>query len=316
MANQTNALALLKRDTVDVVADRIRKFQETGELHFPANYSAENAMKQAWLALQEVKDKAGKPALEACTRDSIANALLSMVVQGLSPDKKQCYFIVYGKSLTLQRSYFGTMAVAKRVCPAIDDIYAEVIYEGDEFDYEIRRGKTRITKHAQSLENINKDKIIAAYCTVVYKDDSEVSTIMTLDQIKEAWRKSKVNPVNAEGTISPGSTHEKYTEEMCKKTVIGRACKPIINSSDDSSIVIKYALATEQDAAYEEMREGVAENANAEAIVIDDYEVNSATGEVMDAEPPVFEDPAPPAGDPGPADPPPELEPAPAGLAY
>jgi recombination protein RecT len=37
--------------------------------------------------------------LQACTRDSIANALLDMAVQGLNPAKKQGYFIAYGKQL-------------------------------------------------------------------------------------------------------------------------------------------------------------------------------------------------------------------------
>lgn len=109
----TAQLALVKRDTVDVVAEKVRQFQERGEIHFPANYSPENAMKSAWLLLQTVQDKNYKPALETCTKDSIANSLLDMVVQGLNPAKKQGYFIVYGTKLTFQRSYFGTMAVTK-----------------------------------------------------------------------------------------------------------------------------------------------------------------------------------------------------------
>lgn len=295
-----NELAIIREDTVDVVAQKVRQFQEAGELNFPANYSAENAMKQAWLALQEVKDKNGKPALEACTRDSITNSLLSMVVQGLSPDKKQCYFIAYGTKLALQRSYFGTMAVAKRVCPEIVDIYPEVVYEGDEFAFEKKRGRTMITKHVQKLENMNKDKIVAAYCSIFYSDGHEESTIMTIDQIKQAWKMSKTNPVNDKGVISAGSTHGKFTEEMCKKTVIGRACKPIINSSDDSSVLVRFAKASEQDGAYSEMRDDAADNAN--KIIIDDYEIEVSTGEIQDenAELPeeVTEDPAA-ASDPG-----------------
>ena len=40
-----NKLSLIQKDTVDIVAKRVREFQERGELHFPANYSPENAMK-------------------------------------------------------------------------------------------------------------------------------------------------------------------------------------------------------------------------------------------------------------------------------
>jgi recombination protein RecT len=127
----SNQLALVKKDVVDVVAAKVREFQERGEIHFPANYSPENAMKAAWLILQSTFDRNKRPALEICTKDSIANALLDMVIQGLNPAKKQGYFIVYGNQLVFLRSYFGTMAVTKRVTGA-KEINANVIYEGDE----------------------------------------------------------------------------------------------------------------------------------------------------------------------------------------
>lgn len=123
---------VVQKDVVDSVLAKITKFEETGELKLPANYSAANALKSAWLILQETKDRSDRPALVVCTKESIANALLDMVVQGLSPMKKQCYFIVYGNKLTLQRSYLGTLAIAKRVGGVLTAV-ANCVYEGDEF---------------------------------------------------------------------------------------------------------------------------------------------------------------------------------------
>ena len=80
MTEQKQPLALLKKDTVDIVAARVRQFQESGELNLPANYSPENAMKSAWLTLQSTTDRNNRPALEVCTKDSIANSLLDMLV--------------------------------------------------------------------------------------------------------------------------------------------------------------------------------------------------------------------------------------------
>ena len=97
----SNQLAV-RKETIDIVTARVREFQNKGELYFPSNYVPENALKSAWLTIQETEDKNRKPALEVCTKESIANALLSMVIQGLNPDKKQCYFIVYGNKLQLQ----------------------------------------------------------------------------------------------------------------------------------------------------------------------------------------------------------------------
>lgn len=263
-------LAMVKKDTVDIVAERVRKFQESGELHLPVNYSPQNAMKSAWLTLQGTVDRNGKPALEVCTKDSIANSLLDMVVQGLNPAKKQGYFIVYGNKLTFQRSYFGTMAVTMQVDDSIAEIIAEVVYEGDNFKFKINRGKKEITEHEQTLESINAKKIKAAYCMIIDHDGQIKKTeIMTFDEIKQAWKQSKMNPLDEQGNIKSGTTHDKFTAEMSKKTVINKACKPIINSSSDSYLFRQSVARTDGVIAEEEVAQEISENANSEHIDVD-----------------------------------------------
>ena len=269
MAEQRQSLAIMKKDVVDVVEARVRQFKQSGELQFPANYSPENAMKSAWLILQSTVDRNGKPALEVCTKNSVANSLLDMVVQGLTPAKKQGYFIVYGNKLVFQRSYFGTMAVAKQVDSSIEDIFAEVVYEGDAFKYRINRGKKEITEHEQALENIDGGKIKAAYCLIVNKDGEVKRTeIMTMDEIKQAWKQSQMRPVDEKGNIKAGSTHDKFTAEMCKKTVINRACKAIINSSSDSNLFKRSFNRADEVATEERVEQEIIENANGDIIDI------------------------------------------------
>lgn len=253
-------IALVKKTTVDVVTDKIRQFQDSGELHFPANYSPENALKSAWLTLQSVETKDHKPALQVCTKDSIANALLDMVVQGLNPAKHQCYFIVYGNKLTCQRSYMGTMAVTKSATGA-KDIFAEVVYKGDVFKFAIVRGKKRVTEHIQTIETIDQGEIIGAYCTLVDADDREFTEFMTIKEIRQAWKQSKMN------SESENSTHNKFPQEMCKKTVINRACKIFLNSSDDASLVMKHFRRTENEVA--DLEEEIHENANKQTIDVE-----------------------------------------------
>lgn len=256
--------ALVKQNTVDIVAKKVRLFQENNELHLPADYSPENAMKSAWLILQSTQDKDKKPALQVCTTDSIANSLLDMVVQGLNPAKKQCYFIVYGNKLVCQRSYFGSMAVAKNVAGA-KDVYAQVVYKGDDFVYGINRGRKQVLKHEQKLENVKPENILAAYCVIEFGDERPPYTdIMTMDQIKTAWSKSKMNPDGKD------STHSQFSEEMAKKTVINRACKAYINSSSDGNLLlIKHFNRTEDALAEQEVEEEIAENANGDYIDIE-----------------------------------------------
>lgn len=264
-ANKGNALALIKKDVVDVVGKKVQEFVSRGELHLPPNYSVENAMKSAWLILQNTVDKDKRPVLQVCTRDSIANALLDMAVQGLNPAKKQGYFIAYGNQLVFQRSYFGTMAVTKRVTGA-KDIFAEVVYKGDEFEYEILNGNKYITKHVQRIENVDPDNIVAAYCTIIFDDDRQFTDIMTWAEIQKAWSKSKNNPDRE------GSTHKDFAQEMARKTVINRACKRYLNSSDDGSLLMYHVNRADEVAAEAEVEAEIEQNANKEIIDIEPEE--------------------------------------------
>jgi recombination protein RecT len=263
----SNQLALIKKDTVDIVAAKVKEFQEKNELHFPANYSPENAMKSAWLILQTIKDRNQKSALEVCTRDSVANALLDMVVQGLNPAKKQGYFIVYGTSLVFQRSYFGTMAVTKRVTNA-KSIDAAVIYEGDEVDYEMVNGRITNLTHKQKFGNIDKDKVIGAYATIILEDDTVYNELMTIDELRKAWSKAQFWSKDSK-VEKAGSTHDDFKQEMAKKTVINRACKKFMNSSDDSSLVMQHINRAEDVAAEAELEEEIKSNANGEIIDVE-----------------------------------------------
>jgi recombination protein RecT len=263
----SNQLALVKKDVVDVVAAKVREFQERGEIHFPANYSPENAMKAAWLILQSTFDRNKRPALEICTKDSIANALLDMVIQGLNPAKKQGYFIVYGNQLVFLRSYFGTMAVTKRVTGA-KEINANVIYEGDEVEYEIKNARIVNLVHKQKFGNINKDKIIGAYATIVMPDGEVYYEVMTMDEIRKAWSRSQTWGKDQE-IERKGSTHDDFRQEMCKRTVINRACKKFINSSDDSSLIIRHFNRQDEVIEEAEVQEEIKNNANKEVLDID-----------------------------------------------
>lgn len=221
--------AIAKYENVsEQVLNKIEKFQADGGLTLPANYSVENHMKSAWLILQSTTDRNGTPALQVCTKDSIANALFDMVLQGLAVSKKQGYFIVYGNKLEFQRSYFGTVALAKRAGGITKEPVANVIYEGDEFVYSIdpETARIKIIKHEQKIENIDNTKIKAAYALVTMPDGTTQVTIMSMQQIRAAW--------NQGATKGKSPAHLNFAEEMAKKTVIGRACKMIINSSDDA----------------------------------------------------------------------------------
>lgn len=228
-AQQPQTAVVKYENVADLVMKRVESFTADGGLVLPKSYSVGNNLKSAWLILQEAVDRNNKPVLEVCTKASIANALFDMVLQGLSVSKAQGYFIAYGNKLEFQRSYFGTVALAKRVGGGIKrEPVANVIYEGDKFVYTIdpKTGLFQIIEHDQKIENIDDAKIKAAYAITTFEDGRTEVTIMTFDQIKKAW--------NQGATKGQSPAHKNFPAEMCKKTVIGRACKMVINSSDDA----------------------------------------------------------------------------------
>lgn len=284
---EEKALAMPQANITDEVLVKIQKFEKNGQIFFPNNYSPENALKNAWLKLQDVKDKNNNLALDTCTKPSIANCLLNMVIQGLNPAKNQCYFIPFGNQLTLMRSYFGSIAVSKQF-GEIEDITAEIIYQDDELETDIENGKTIITKHKRKFGNMDKTQIIGAYATIIYKENiskKNESLIMTMEQIRMSWKKSKLNPDGKE------STHSLYTEDMCKRTVINKICKYYINSKDDSNLnLLKEAFETsDEDMKEAEIAYEIKTNANKEIIDIETGEIQEEQSSIVEEEVKIIE---------------------------
>jgi len=227
---QQQAVKKFAEGTVDSILKRVNDFQSAGELVLPPNYIPENAVRSAWLVLQQTVDMNKKPALDVCTMESIANAFLEMVTQGLSVVKKQCYFVVYGNKLELEESYIGKIAIAKRSAN-VKEVNAVTVYKKDVFEYAVDHttGRKHVNKHQQSLENVVPEEIVGAYAIVTYNDDTTDSEIMSLSQIHKAWAQG--------GSKGQSPAHKNFPDQMCEKTVIGRALKIESGSSDDSALI-------------------------------------------------------------------------------
>ena len=245
-----NQVAVKKQSEItDQVFNKVQQLQDAGSLVLPKTYVAGNALKSAQLILAETKDKAGKLATEVCTKESIANRLLDMVKMGLDPSKKQCYFVIYGDKLQLMTSYFGKLAIAKRVAD-LEEVKAFVIYEGDEFEMEFNLDDLtmQLKTYKPNPLNVNLDKITGAFAIPVFKDGTRGDLVyMSYQQIKNSW-----NQGYAKGN---SGAHKNFTDEMCKKTIITRVCKTLINSSDDGDLVDTYGATDEEIPVQQEQKE-------------------------------------------------------------
>jgi len=248
VAIQTPMELAIDSQYINKLSEQLTEKQKYG-LTFPANYNVTNALNSAYLILQDMTVKRNEKGNwveysllkdNMCTKQSIGSALMDMTVQALNPLKKQCYFILYGNKLTLMRSYQGTMAVAKRC--GVKDIIAEVIYDGDVFDYSIKNGRKIFEKHEQDFMNIDLEKIKGAYAILELDNGSYYLEIMNIAQIKKAWKKGKGY---TEGKAD--DVHNEFADQMAMKTVIGRACKNFINSSDDANLMEAFDNTTDNE---------------------------------------------------------------------
>lgn len=244
---------LTQKQITSNVSTRIGEMQNEGLMIAP-NYSVSNALSSAYYAL---KNSNSGNLLEKCTSESIYNALLDMVTQGLSPAKTQCYFIPYGNTVKLTRSYFGTMKVVKQL-PEVKDIYVKVIYEGDDFQAENTERGWKFIKHDSIWKN-QDNPIDGAYCIIEKQNGEQDMTIMTKKEIDKSWAQSK-----------NGSVQKNFPQEMAKRTVINRAAKQFFNTSDDNDLFVDAVNRTTENEYDNERRVKEADPVRDEVETLDD----------------------------------------------
>jgi recombination protein RecT len=160
------------------------------------------------------------PKLQLSTKNSIYDSILKLAYLGLFPDGRLAYLIPYQnkKAGTIecqaQVDYKGYVELAYRSKQVLS-IHADVIYEGDDFQYDLGC----VTKHVpwawRKDKPDKKGKCLGAYC-IVKMVDAEKHEVMDVEQLENIRRRSK------SANDGPWVTD---TDEMRKKTVFRRASK-------------------------------------------------------------------------------------------
>lgn len=279
---QQQAGMVVNNSFIDALSNQLLEKQKYG-LSFPADYNPTNALMGAYLKLKETTDRNGKCVLNTCSQASIANCLMEMVTKGLNMQKAQCYPVAYGGKLQCQISYHGWKAMAHRY--GAKTIDAEVIYEGDTFQYHLENGRKILDKHEQDFANIDVDKIKGAYCVITLDDGSCYIEVMNINQIKTAWKKGF-------GYKENSGTHKEFTDMMAKKTVTSRACRQIVQQYGDSAVVASIEKDDNRenvDIIAEDVAYEINQNANSEEFQVDDdvEDVNAGDAEKDEVSAPV-----------------------------
>ena len=266
--SHSSALQVAEKNISDKVFNQINVLQNEQGLVLPNNYNVSNALKSAYLVL------AGSGLLNT-DQTALAQALLDMCIQGLTPAKKQCYFINYGGKVNMMRSYFGDRSVCINA-GIVDDIQANIIYQDDVVNVNYVNDRMTV-EHKTNWANFEKP-IVGAYAWAVLPDGTKIYDIMTINRIKKSWAMSKNNTNN--------KLHSIFDDDACKRTVIRHMAKNLFNSSGDNEVITRsYNETTEneydnkrefQNATIEEVKDEQEQvNASQEFKVDDEIEVNN-----------------------------------------
>ena len=168
--------------------------------------------------------------LQACTPQSFLASMMNSAQLGLEPNTPlgQAYLIPYKNHGTLeaqfQIGYKGLIDLAYR-SGQVKTIYAEAVYENDEFEYELGLNPKLVHKPAIK----DRGDVIYYYAVFKLTNGGEGFTVMSKDDIER--HKNRFSKA-ANAGFSPWSTNY---DEMAKKTVIKKVLKYAPLSTDIQS---------------------------------------------------------------------------------
>ena len=203
-AVQQKALPLAEKQSREIV--------QAAKKGFESVISGLDFNREAQFAIQILS---GNDYLRKCESNSIKNAIVNVALTGvtLNPALKLAYLIPRKGKCTLEISYIGMIEIALN-SGIVKDVYAEVIYENDEFYYE--KGTNPYIKHTPKLSD--KGKMIGAYAIAVLPNNEKHFEVMGADEIEKTKNTS-------ESKTSDYSPWKNWESEMWKKTAVKRLFK-------------------------------------------------------------------------------------------
>lgn len=153
------------------------------------------------------------PKLMECSRASLASALLNAAALRLEPNGPtgEAYLIPYKDQCQFIIGYRGLLTLARR-SGQIVEVTAQVVRDGDEFEYEF--GSNRVLRHKPAIGERGDITMVYAYAHL--KDGGFAFEVMNV---------SEVEALRARGNERGHSPWKTDWEAMAKKTVLRRLCK-------------------------------------------------------------------------------------------
>ena len=201
--NNDNNKQLAKKDKPETIFDLIQKMTPAIQKALPSHLDPNRL---ARIVTTEIRRN---PKLLKCKKESLLGALMLSAQLGLEPGPLgHCYYVPYKDECQFIIGYKGMIDLARR-SGQISSIYAEVVCENDEFEYELGLNPTLV--HKPNLKD--RGAPIAYYGVAKFRDGGYLIHVMSKEDVEKRRQRSAA----AKSSFSPWVTDY---NEMAKKTVI------------------------------------------------------------------------------------------------
>jgi recombinational DNA repair protein RecT len=161
-----------------------------------------------------------KPDLKKGSKFSHFAAIVKAGTTGLSFSKEgQLYPILYGNIVKIQIGAHGKRELLRRM-PNVKMIHeAQLVLKGDEFEHDKLNNK--IVKHvskadtSKNMDKMSLENVYAAYCRIMWVDNTFTDVVMYHEEIVKAKSKSK--------NKGEASVWETWPGQMARKSTYNRA---------------------------------------------------------------------------------------------
>ena len=176
----------------------------------PSSFNKQRFLQNCMTVLQD-----GTADFSKCDPRSVVRTLMKGAYLGLDFFNNECYAIPFGDKVQFLTDYKGEIKLAKLYSSnPIQDIYAKVVREGDEFIERIENGRQTVSFNPKPFNN---GEIIGAFAVCLYKDGGMIYDTMSKAEIEHTR--------NAFSKAANSKAWRDSYGEMSKKTVLRRLCK-------------------------------------------------------------------------------------------
>jgi phage RecT family recombinase len=220
----STAMTQPPRDVMNEVTASFKELRPQLQAALPANVPVDRFVRTALTSVQL------QPELLVADRRSLFLSCLQAATDGLIPDGREGALVVYrtkvkrdGREEWIQKVQWMPMysGLLKKVrnSEQLASISANVVFEGDAFDYEL--GDQERIVHKPALAG--RGKPIAVYAIAHLKDGSIYREVLSWEDVQR---------IRASSKAKDGPAWVNWEEEMAKKSAIRRLSKRLPASSD------------------------------------------------------------------------------------